>query len=118
VYVLLLRRVPAYPQCARACNCTQSISHRARTGDVNGDVSSSDGVAGSGGAQQEPTGLPLMTLQRVGRAICSTPPGFNAHPDVRFWTVCTITASCTRTHADAHIRVGEAVHSSLLPAYV
>jgi 2-oxoglutarate dehydrogenase complex dehydrogenase (E1) component-like enzyme len=31
---------------------------------------------------QEPTGLPLTTLQRVGRAICEVPPGFNAHPDV------------------------------------
>lgn len=31
---------------------------------------------------QEPTGLPLTTLQRVGDAICKVPPGFNTHPDV------------------------------------
>jgi len=31
---------------------------------------------------QEPTGLPLTTLQRVGQAICKVPPGFNTHPDV------------------------------------
>lgn len=31
---------------------------------------------------QEPTGLPLATLQRVGTAICQPPPGFALHPDV------------------------------------
>lgn len=32
--------------------------------------------------RQEPTGLPLTTLQRVGTAICNLPDGFNPHPDV------------------------------------
>jgi 2-oxoglutarate dehydrogenase complex dehydrogenase (E1) component-like enzyme len=32
--------------------------------------------------QQEPTGLPLITLQRVGQACCRPPPGFELHPDV------------------------------------
>ena len=31
---------------------------------------------------QEPTGLPLATLQWVGRSICSTPPGFTLHPEL------------------------------------
>eukprot|EP00879_Flechtneria_rotunda_P026265 GHRR01027996.1.p1 GENE.GHRR01027996.1~~GHRR01027996.1.p1 ORF type:complete len:602 (+),score=191.82 GHRR01027996.1:1647-3452(+) len=32
--------------------------------------------------RQEPTGLPLTTLQRVGQAICTLPEGFNCHQDV------------------------------------
>ncbi len=41
-------------------------------------------VAASGErAGQEPTGLPLATLQRVGAAICRLPPGFRAHPQVQ-----------------------------------
>ena len=31
---------------------------------------------------QEPTGLPLATLQWVGRSICRTPAGFTLHPEV------------------------------------
>lgn len=39
-----------------------------------------------GGARQEPvqepTGLPLATLQWVGRSIARTPPEFTLHPEV------------------------------------
>jgi hypothetical protein len=38
--------------------------------------------AAEGDPTQEPTGLPLTTLQRVGNAICKVPEGFNCHPDV------------------------------------
>jgi hypothetical protein len=38
--------------------------------------------AAEGDPTQEPTGLPLTTLQRVGNAICQVPEGFNCHPDV------------------------------------
>lgn len=31
---------------------------------------------------QEPTGLPLPTLQWVGRSIASVPPAFHLHPEV------------------------------------
>ncbi len=31
---------------------------------------------------QEPTGLPLATLQWVGRSIARTPPDFTLHPEV------------------------------------
>jgi 2-oxoglutarate dehydrogenase complex dehydrogenase (E1) component-like enzyme len=37
---------------------------------------------GGASTRQEPTGLPLATLQRVGAAICSTPSAFDAHPAV------------------------------------
>jgi 2-oxoglutarate dehydrogenase complex dehydrogenase (E1) component-like enzyme len=37
---------------------------------------------GSFEPRQEPTGLPLQTLQWVGRSICNTPPGFAMHPHV------------------------------------
>jgi 2-oxoglutarate dehydrogenase E1 component len=30
----------------------------------------------------QPTGVDLETLQKVGRAISTPPPGFNLHPDV------------------------------------
>ena len=33
-------------------------------------------------ARQEPTGLPLQTLQWVGQSICTTPPDFELHPEV------------------------------------
>ena len=32
---------------------------------------------------QEPTGLPLATLQWVGRSICGAPPGSRLHPEVQ-----------------------------------
>ena len=32
--------------------------------------------------RQEPTGLPLPTLQWVGRSIASVPVGFHLHPEV------------------------------------
>lgn len=32
--------------------------------------------------RQEPTGLPLPTLQWVGRSIASVPAGFDLHPEV------------------------------------
>jgi 2-oxoglutarate dehydrogenase complex dehydrogenase (E1) component-like enzyme len=41
------------------------------------------GPAAEDPAQQEPTGLPLITLQRVGRAACQAPPGFSLHPEVQ-----------------------------------
>ena len=42
------------------------------------------GEAGDGNPEprQEPTGLPLATLQWVGRSMCSVPDGFSLHPDV------------------------------------
>lgn len=52
--------------CAPCACAVQSVSH----------------VLSEGDPTQEPTGLPLMTLQRVGRAICRVPDGFNCHPDV------------------------------------
>ncbi len=33
-------------------------------------------------ARQEPTGLPLQTLQWVGQSICNVPSGFTLHPEV------------------------------------
>lgn len=33
-------------------------------------------------ALQEPTGLPLTTLQWVGRAVAALPPDFRAHPSI------------------------------------
>jgi hypothetical protein len=33
-------------------------------------------------ARQEPTGLPLSTLQWVGRSICADVPEFARHPEV------------------------------------
>jgi hypothetical protein len=59
----------AYGLCAAVLcvlGCAQSVARSSSEGD----------------SCQEPTGLPLTTLQRVGRAICEVPPGFNAHPDV------------------------------------
>lgn len=32
---------------------------------------------------QEPTGLPIPTLQFVGSQICQLPPNFKAHPEVQ-----------------------------------
>ncbi|KAK9823055.1 hypothetical protein WJX81_005034 [Elliptochloris bilobata] len=32
--------------------------------------------------RQEPTGLPLVTLQWVGRSMCTVPGGFATHPDI------------------------------------
>lgn len=32
--------------------------------------------------RQEPTGLPLDTLQRVGQALSQPPPNFQLHPDM------------------------------------
>ena len=32
--------------------------------------------------RQEPTGLPLQTLQWVGRSICGAPDAFDLHPEV------------------------------------
>jgi hypothetical protein len=56
-----------------ACSCcTQSVARSWSEGDPC----------------QEPTGLPLTTLQRVGQAICKVPPGFNAHPEVRHSLAC------------------------------
>ncbi|KAF6260765.1 thiamine diphosphate-binding protein [Scenedesmus sp. NREL 46B-D3] len=47
-----------------------------------GDALMSAPGAVEGDPTQEPTGLPLTTLQRVGNAICKAPEGFNCHPDV------------------------------------
>ncbi len=33
--------------------------------------------------RQEPTGLPLLTLQWVGRSIATVPKGFSLHPEVQ-----------------------------------
>ncbi len=33
--------------------------------------------------RQEPTGLPMPTLQWVGRSIATVPQGFSLHPEVR-----------------------------------
>jgi 2-oxoglutarate dehydrogenase complex dehydrogenase (E1) component-like enzyme len=46
--------------------------------------------AAEGDPTQEPTGLPLTTLQRVGNAICKVPEGFNCHPDVSGCTLCSM----------------------------
>ncbi len=32
--------------------------------------------------KQEPTGLPLATLQWVGRSVCAAPADFSRHPEV------------------------------------
>ena len=47
--------------------------HQASGGDSEGD----------GEQRQEPTGLPLTTLQWVGRAAATLPPAFSAHPTVQ-----------------------------------
>ncbi|WIA12981.1 hypothetical protein OEZ85_006593, partial [Tetradesmus obliquus] len=47
-----------------------------------GDALMSAPGGAEGDPTQEPTGLPLTTLQRVGNAICEVPQGFNCHPDV------------------------------------
>ncbi len=38
---------------------------------------------GSFNMRQEPTGLPLPTLQWVGQSICRIPGGFQVHPAVQ-----------------------------------
>lgn len=40
------------------------------------------GDQGSNQFNQEPTGLPIRTLQFVGSQICQLPPNFKAHPEV------------------------------------
>ena len=32
--------------------------------------------------RQEPTGLPLFTLEWVGKALCTVPDDFNVHPHI------------------------------------
>lgn len=64
--------------------------------------------AGSGNPEprQEPTGLPLATLQWTGRSICAVPDGFATHPDIhgllsarrcaaRTCTKCVQLAACS-----------------------
>ena len=65
--------------------------------------------AGSGNPEprQEPTGLPLATLQWTGRSMCAVPGGFSTHPDIhgllsaRRRAARTCTATCCIQHAAA-----------------
>ena len=50
-------------------------------------------------ARQEPTGLPLHTLQWVGRSICTTPPHFDLHPEV---DALLKSRRCARPRAAVH----------------
>ena len=54
-------------------------------------------------ARQEPTGLPLHTLQWVGRSICTTPPHFDLHPEV---DALLKSRRCDRPHAAVHAAPG------------